>query len=88
MNDALTRAVQAAMLEASERAILPRLCLANDIAFVGPEADMIEALGDKLPEAFLKDRSAFTGRSFDAAALKAAAPVALASWRRLSCSST
>jgi glutathione S-transferase len=35
------------------------------------------ALGDKLPEAFLKDRSAFTGRSFDAAALKAAAPVAL-----------
>ncbi len=35
------------------------------------------ALGDKLPEAFLKDRSAFTGRSFDAAALKAAAPMAL-----------
>lgn len=32
----------------SERAILPRLCAANDIAFVGPEADMIEALGDKL----------------------------------------
>lgn len=35
------------------------------------------ALGDKLPEAFLKDRSAFSGRSFDAAALKAAAPMAL-----------
>ncbi len=32
----------------SERAILPRLCDANGIAFVGPEADMIEALGDKL----------------------------------------
>ncbi len=35
------------------------------------------AIGDKLPEAFLKDRSAFSGRSFDAAALKAAAPMAL-----------
>ena len=35
------------------------------------------ALGDKLPEAFLKDRSAFTGRAFDPAALKAAAPMAL-----------
>jgi acetyl-CoA carboxylase, biotin carboxylase subunit len=32
----------------SERAILPRLCAANNIAFVGPEAEMIEALGDKL----------------------------------------
>ena len=32
----------------SERAILPRLCGQHDIAFVGPEADMIEALGDKL----------------------------------------
>ena len=27
------------------------------------------AIGDKLPEAFIKDRSAFSGRSFDAAAL-------------------
>ena len=35
------------------------------------------ALGDKLPEAFLKDRSEFSGRSFDPAALKAAAPTAL-----------
>jgi glutathione S-transferase len=33
-------------------------------------------IGDKLPEAFVKDRSAFAGRSFDAASLKAAAPVA------------
>lgn len=32
----------------SERSILPRLCAANDIAFVGPEAETIEALGDKL----------------------------------------
>ena len=32
----------------SERPILPRLCAANGIAFVGPEADTIEALGDKL----------------------------------------
>jgi acetyl-CoA carboxylase biotin carboxylase subunit len=32
----------------SERAVLPRLCDAHGIAFVGPEADMIEALGDKL----------------------------------------
>jgi acetyl-CoA carboxylase biotin carboxylase subunit len=32
----------------SERAILPRLCGQHGIAFVGPEADMIEALGDKL----------------------------------------
>jgi glutathione S-transferase len=34
------------------------------------------AIGDKLPEAFAKDRSEFSGRSFDAARLKAAAPVA------------
>ena len=34
------------------------------------------AIGDKLPEAFIKDRSAFSGRSFDAAKLKEAAPFA------------
>ncbi|WP_374414017.1 acetyl/propionyl/methylcrotonyl-CoA carboxylase subunit alpha [Novosphingobium colocasiae] len=32
----------------SERAILPRLCSAHGIAFVGPEPDVIDALGDKL----------------------------------------
>lgn len=32
----------------SERAILPRLCNQHGIAFVGPEPDVIEALGDKL----------------------------------------
>lgn len=32
----------------SERAILPRLCAEHDLAFVGPEADVIDALGDKL----------------------------------------
>lgn len=32
----------------SERAILPRLCGQHEIAFVGPEADVIDALGDKL----------------------------------------
>ncbi len=32
----------------SERAVLPRLCDAHGIVFVGPEGDMIEALGDKL----------------------------------------
>jgi acetyl-CoA carboxylase, biotin carboxylase subunit len=32
----------------SERSVLPRLCDAQGIAFVGPEADMIDALGDKL----------------------------------------
>ncbi|GGY95807.1 acetyl-CoA carboxylase biotin carboxylase subunit [Novosphingobium colocasiae] len=32
----------------SERAILPRLCSAQGIAFVGPEPDVIDALGDKL----------------------------------------
>lgn len=32
----------------SERAILPRLCNQHDIAFVGPEPDVIDALGDKL----------------------------------------
>ena len=32
----------------SERAILPRLCNEHDIAFVGPEPDVIDALGDKL----------------------------------------
>ena len=32
----------------SERAILPRLCNEHGIAFVGPEPDMIDALGDKL----------------------------------------
>jgi len=34
------------------------------------------AIGDKLPESFQKDRSEFSGRSFDAARLKAAAPFA------------
>jgi glutathione S-transferase len=34
------------------------------------------AIGDKLPEAFHKDRSEFSGRSFDPAKLRAAAPVA------------
>ena len=32
----------------SERAVLPRLCAAHGIAFVGPDPDMIDALGDKL----------------------------------------
>lgn len=32
----------------SERAVLPRLCDRHGIAFVGPEPDMIDALGDKL----------------------------------------
>ena len=32
----------------SERAILPRLCAAHGIAFVGPDGDTIEALGDKI----------------------------------------
>ena len=34
------------------------------------------AIGDKLPEAFQKDRSEFSGRSFDPARLKAAQPFA------------
>jgi acetyl-CoA carboxylase biotin carboxylase subunit len=32
----------------SERAILPRLCAEHGLAFVGPEPDVIDALGDKL----------------------------------------
>jgi len=32
----------------SERAILPRLCAEHGIAFVGPDASMMETLGDKL----------------------------------------
>ncbi|MEZ5687749.1 MAG: acetyl-CoA carboxylase biotin carboxylase subunit [Caenibius sp.] len=32
----------------SERAILPRMCAEHGIAFVGPEPDVIDALGDKL----------------------------------------
>lgn len=32
----------------SERAILPRLCAEHGIAFVGPDPDVIDALGDKL----------------------------------------
>ncbi|MBC2670583.1 acetyl/propionyl/methylcrotonyl-CoA carboxylase subunit alpha [Novosphingobium piscinae] len=32
----------------SERAILPTLCAANGIAFVGPEPDVIDGLGDKI----------------------------------------
>ena len=32
----------------SERPVLPRLCEAHGIVFVGPDADTIEALGDKL----------------------------------------
>src|SRR5438477_1452875 len=34
------------------------------------------AIGDKLPEAFRKDRSAFSGRPFDSDKLKAAVPIA------------
>jgi glutathione S-transferase len=34
------------------------------------------AMADQLPEAFKKDRSEFTGRSFDSGTLKAAVPVA------------
>jgi glutathione S-transferase len=34
------------------------------------------AIGDKLPESFQKDRSEFSGRSFDPVRLKAAAPMA------------
>ncbi len=34
------------------------------------------AIGDKLPEAFARDRTEFSGRSFDAARLKAAQPLA------------
>jgi glutathione S-transferase len=34
------------------------------------------AIGDKLPEAFAKDRTEFSGRSFDPVRLKAAAPMA------------
>jgi glutathione S-transferase len=34
------------------------------------------AIGDKLPEAFHRDRSAFSGRSFDVAKLREAAPFA------------
>jgi glutathione S-transferase len=37
---------------------------------------VMAGIGDKLPEAFLKDRSEFTGRPFDAASLKAVAPFA------------
>ena len=32
----------------SERAVLPRLCAEHGIAFVGPEPDVIDSLGDKL----------------------------------------
>ena len=35
------------------------------------------AIGDRLPEAFHKDRSEFSGRSFEPAKLKAAAPLAV-----------
>lgn len=38
------------------------------------------ALGDKVDEAFVKDREALTGRPFDSAAMKAAAPVLRAQW--------
>ena len=38
------------------------------------------ALGDKVEEAFVKDREALTGRPFDPAAMKAAAPVLQAQW--------
>ena len=40
----------------SERAILPRLCEAHGIVFVGPNADTMDALGDKLrARAFARD---------------------------------
>lgn len=39
----------------SERAILPQLCEANDIVFVGPTPDTIDALGDKIRARALAD---------------------------------
>lgn len=39
----------------SERAILPQLCEANDIVFVGPRPDTIDALGDKIRARALAD---------------------------------
>lgn len=39
------------------------------------------ALGDNVPDAFLADREKLTGRPFDVAAMKAAAPMLRAQWR-------
>ncbi|UVO52008.1 acetyl-CoA carboxylase biotin carboxylase subunit [Sphingomonas sp. SUN019] len=44
----------------SERAALPRLCAQHGLIFVGPEADTIEALGDKLSaRAMARDAGVF-----------------------------
>ncbi|MGE0047307.1 MAG: glutathione S-transferase family protein [Hyphomonadaceae bacterium] len=39
------------------------------------------AIADSVPEAFLKDREALSGRAFDTAAMKAAAPLLKGQWR-------
>ncbi len=49
--------------------------------FQSTVAVVFGARGDAVPEAFIKDREQLSGRPFDVAALKAAAPVMAGQWR-------
>ncbi len=51
------------------------------VLFQAAVAIIFGGLGDKVPEAFLKDREALTGRPFDVAAMRAAVPHAEAQLR-------
>ncbi|WP_411286835.1 glutathione S-transferase family protein [Phenylobacterium sp.] len=54
---------------------------ADRLWFQASVAVVFGALGDAVPKAFIEDREKLSGRAFDVAAMKAAAPVARSQWR-------
>jgi glutathione S-transferase len=73
------RAPQPSLLPAERAGEARALAMWVDRNIFWPAVGVVMgAIGDQLPEAFRKDRSAFSGRPFDVAALKAAAPLAAA----------
>src|SRR5260370_20692830 len=71
------RASQPPLLPADQAGEARALAMWADRNIFWPTVGVVMGgIGDKLPEAFIKDRSAFSGRSFDAAKLKQAAPFA------------
>jgi glutathione S-transferase len=73
------RAPQPSLLPAERAGEARALAMWVDRNIFWPAVGVVMgAIGEQLPEAFRKDRSAFSGRPFDVAALKAAAPLAAA----------
>ena len=54
---------------------------ADRLWFQASVAVVFGALGDAVPKAFIDDREKLSGRAFDVAAMKAAAPLARGQWR-------